>query len=266
MASREPLLIEHDGPVGVITLNRPERRNALSESMIESLHDAFGAMEADSSIRSIVLRASGPAFCAGHDLSEMSAWRAAPDGGADAFTALFRNCSALMKGIARHAKPVIAEVDGPAFAAGCQMVASCDLAYASERASFATPGVRIGLFCSTPMVALSRNLARKHAMEMLLTGDSIDAPRAAELGLVNRYVPSNALRGEVQAIAQSIAERSPAAIRYGKPSFYDQLEMDLDGAYEKMGRVMAENMLEGDAKEGIGAFLEKRKPSWPDLN
>ncbi len=266
MPDMEQLLVECDGPVGILTLNRPERRNALSEAMIAALRDGLDAMEADPGIRAVILRANGPAFCAGHDLAEMTAWRAAPDGGAEAFASLFGKCSELMNRIVRHRKPVVAEVDGPAFAAGCQLVASCDLAYASERASFATPGVRIGLFCSTPMVALSRNLARKHAMEMLLTGDAIDAPRAVELGLVNRCIPSNSLRGEVDAIAGSIAERSPVAIRYGKPSFYDQLEMGLDDAYAEMGRIMAENMLAADAREGIGAFLEKREPSWPNGN
>ena len=263
MPSMEPLLVEYDGPVGILTLNRPGRRNALSEAMIAKLCEGFDTMEADPAIRVVILRANGPAFCAGHDLSEMTGWRAAPDGGAEAFASLFDKCSELMTRIVRHSRPVVAEVDGPAFAAGCQLVASCDLAYASERARFATPGVRIGLFCSTPMVALSRNLARKHAMEMLLTGDAIDTSRAVELGLVNRCIPSNSLRCEVDAIANSIAERSPVAIRYGKPSFYDQAEMGLDDAYAAMGRIMAENMLAGDAREGIGAFLEKREPSWP---
>ena len=266
MASIEPIIVERDGAVGILTLNRPERRNALSRAMIATLREELGAMEEDASVRAIILRANGPAFCAGHDLSEMTAWRATPDGGAAAFTCLFSECSHLMKGIVLHSKPIIAEVDGPAFAAGCQLVASCDLAYASERARFATPGVRIGLFCSTPMVALSRNVSRKHAMEMLLTGDAIEATRAAELGLVNRQVPSNGLRGEVESIARSIADRSPVAIRYGKRAFYNQLEMDLDGAYAEMGRAMAENMLESDAREGIGAFLERREPTWPALD
>ncbi len=257
--------IERDGPLGIVTLDRPEKRNALSREMIAALHEALCGLESDAGARVVVLRANGPAFSAGHDLAEMTAWRATPDGGASSFAALFEQCSTLMKGIAQNAKPVIAEVDGPAFAAGCQLVASCDLAYASERAVFATPGVRIGLFCSTPMVALSRNLSRKHAMEMLLTGESVDARRAAELGLVNRFVPSNALRGEVETVARTIASRSPAAVRYGKRSFYEQLELDLGGAYEEMGRVMAENMLAADAREGIGAFLEKREPSWQEV-
>ncbi len=258
----EPLIRESDEAVGILTLNRPEKRNALSKGMIAALREGLREWELAPDIRVIILRANGPAFCAGHDLSEMSAWRADDDGGAEAFGSLFHNCSELMKAIVRHPKPVIAEVDGPAFAAGCQLVASCDLAYASERARFATPGVRIGLFCSTPMVALSRNVLPKHAMEMLLTGDAVDAPQAALLGLVNRALPSNSLRDEVETVARSIAERSPAAIRYGKRSFYDQLEVGLDDAYLKMGRIMTENMLAGDAKEGIGAFLEKREPNW----
>ena len=258
----EPLIRERDEAVGTLTLNRPEKRNALSKGMIAALREGLREMELAPDIRVIILRASGPAFCAGHDLSEMSAWRTADDGGAEAFGSLFHTCSELMKAIVRHPKPVIAEVDGPAFAAGCQLVASCDLAYASERARFATPGVRIGLFCSTPMVALSRNVLPKHAMEMLLTGDAVDAPQAALLGLINRALPSNSLRDYVETVARSIAERSPAAIRYGKRSFYDQLEVGLDEAYLQMGRIMTENMLAGDAKEGIGAFLEKREPKW----
>ena len=259
----EPLITERDEAVGILTLNRPDKRNALSKGMIAALGDGLREMQFDPGIRVVILRANGPAFCAGHDLSEMSAWREANDGGAEAYQFLFQGCSELMKGIVQHPKPIIAEIDGPAFAAGCQLVASCDLAYASERARFATPGVRIGLFCSTPMVALSRNVSRKHAMEMLLTGDAVDAPQAASLGLINRCLPSNMLRGEVEAVARLIAERSPAAIRYGKRSFYDQLENDLDEAYAQMGRIMTENMLAADAKEGIGAFLEKREPIWP---
>jgi len=251
-------------PVGTLTLNRPASRNALSAAMIAALRDSVGALESDSGIRVIVLRAAGPAFCAGHDLAEMTAWRAEADGGRGRFRELFRQCSKLMTAIVRCPLPVVAEVDGAAVAAGCQLVASCDLAFASERARFATPGVRIGLFCSTPMVALSRSVSRKHAMEMLLTGDAVDAGRAVQLGLVNREIASGRLRAETERFAVEIASRSPAAIRHGKRAFYEQLELGLDDAYAAMGSVMTENMLAADAGEGIGAFLEKRAPRWPN--
>ena len=264
MSSRNPVLVDREGGVGTLTLNRPDRRNALSESMIADLRRELAALADDPAIRVVLLRARGPAFCAGHDLAEMTAWRQRPDGGAGDFERLFASCSELMKAVQRHRRPVVAEVDGPAFAAGCQLVAACDLAYASDRARFATPGVQIGLFCSTPMVALGRNVARKHAMEMLLTGDAIDAARAAEIGLVNRCLPAAVLADEVRRLVHIIGGRSPAAIRYGKRAFHDQLEQPLDEAYAGMGRIMAENMLAGDACEGIDAFLARRPPVWPD--
>lgn len=259
-----PLLERRDGAIAILTLNRPERRNALSGELIGALADALDGLAGEADVRAIVLRANGPAFCAGHDLQEMTAHRAAPDRGRAAFADLFGRCAQMMAGILRHPKPVIAEVNGPATAAGCQLVASCDLALASERAFFATPGVQIGLFCSTPMVALSRNLPRKHAMEMLLTGESMAADRAAQLGLINRVVAGARLAEETMALAQTIAARSAVAVRFGKPAFYEQLEAGVDAAYAQTAKIMAENMLAGDACEGIGAFLDKRTPAWPD--
>lgn len=259
-----PLLEQREGAVAILTLNRPERRNALSGELIGALADALDGLATARDIRAIILRAKGPAFCAGHDLQEMTAHRAAPDRGRAAFAALFGRCAQMMTGILRHPKPVIAEVNGPATAAGCQLVASCDLAVAADRAYFATPGVQIGLFCSTPMVALSRNLPRKHAMEMLLTGESVDADRAARLGLVNRVVPGARLAEETMALARTIAARSAVAVRFGKPAFYEQLEAGVDDAYARTARIMTENMLSDDADEGIGAFLDKREAVWPD--
>ena len=214
--------------------------------------------------RAIVLAAQGPAFSAGHDLKEMTAHRAAADGGKAAFVAIFAQCSRLMQTIVRHPKPIIAQVQGVATAAGCQLVASCDLAVASVNARFATPGVNIGLFCSTPMVALSRNVSRKHAMEMLLTGDMIGADQARHLGLVNRVVAHEALDVESMALAQQIASKPRATVKIGKEAFYRQLEMPLGDAYDYASKVMTENMLHAEAHEGICAFVEKRDPKWPE--
>ncbi len=262
-SANAPLLEERHANVAILTMNRPERRNTLSDEMIGTLDCAFKALADDSDVHAIILRANGPAFCAGHDLREMTAHREEADGGHAAFSGLFDRCTRLMTGIMRHPKPVIAEIQGSAYAAGCQLVASCDLAVASEQACFSTPGVNIGLFCSTPMVALGRNVPRKRAMEMLLFGGAIDAQRAAEYGLVNRVVAIEILRKETLALAETIASKSPVAIRFGKRAFHDQLEMTLDDAYTHMGRIMALNMLDADASEGIDAFLQKRAPDWP---
>ena len=259
-----PVLQQRDGDVAILTLHRPAQRNALSNAMIASLYEAFQSLDGDPDIKAIILCAEGPAFCAGHDLNEMTAERQSEDQGRAAFADLFDRCGQLMAGIQRLSKPVIAAVQGPAAAAGCQLVAACDLAVAVDEAFFATPGVNIGLFCSTPMVALSRNVSRKHAMEMLLLGESVPAARAAELGLVNRVVRAANLRAEAMAMARTIASKSTTAVRYGKRAFYEQVEMDLTSAYAHTARVMTENMLAGDACEGIGAFLEKRSPDWPD--
>ena len=218
----------------------------------------------DKSVRVIVIAADGPAFSSGHDLKEMTAHRQGADKGRAAFTALFAQCSALMQTVVRHPKPVIAQIQGIATAAGCQLVASCDLAVASAAARFATPGVNIGLFCSTPMVALSRNVSRKHAMEMLLTGEMIAADEAKRIGLVNRVVAPEQLEAETMTLAQLIASKPKATVKIGKEAFYTQLEMGLANAYDFASRVMTENMLAAEAEEGIGAFVGKREPKWPE--
>jgi enoyl-CoA hydratase/carnithine racemase len=215
-------------------------------------------------VRAIVLAANGPTFSAGHDLKELSARRADPDRGRDFFARIMTMCSGVVQQIVRLPQPVIAAVQGTATAAGCQLVASCDLAVASSAARFATPGVNIGLFCSTPMVALSRNVARKHAMEMLLTGDMISADEAWRIGLVNRVVAPGTEREEALALARKIAAKSTHVVKIGKEAFYRQVELDLAGAYDYASKVMVENMMARDAEEGIAAFLEKRLPTWGD--
>ena len=263
------VLAELDGD-GVLrlTLNAPRSRNALSEAMMTALSDALSGAASEPAVRVVVIAANGPVFCAGHNLKEMTAARQDPANTADRgrayFTRVMTQCSALMSSIPANPKPVIAEVVGTATAAGCQLVASCDLAYAAEEAHFATPGVHIGLFCSTPMVALSRKVAAKHAMEMLLTGDPCPAPRAAEIGLINEAVPADGLTGRVMAVAAKIAAKSTATVAFGKPAFYQQAEKTLAGAYEHAAAVMVENMLARDAEEGINAFIEKRQPVWTD--
>lgn len=252
------------GTVGRITLNMPERRNALSLRMMAELADTFEAAEKDGSVRVIVLSANGKAFCAGHDLKELTTAREQEDGGRAFFGKVMNTCSNLMQQIVNHPKPVIAEVAGVATAAGCQLVASCDLAVASRSASFATPGVQIGLFCSTPMVALSRNVSRKHAMEMLLTGEMVTSARALEMGLVNRLAEDDELVSVTTALASTIASKSSVTLRIGKEAFYRQIQLPLDEAYEYAAAVMVENMMKRDAEEGIGAFIEKRKPVWRD--
>jgi enoyl-CoA hydratase/carnithine racemase len=264
-AASEPMLLrETSGPIALVTLNRPAARNSLSEALINALSDAFTAIAADKSIRAVVLTANGPAFCAGHDLKELSARRTDPDGGRSYFAHIMTTCSAMMQQIVHLPQPVIAAVQGIATAAGCQLVASCDLAISSSAAKFGTPGVDIGLFCSTPMVALSRNVARKHAMETLLTGDMFSAEDAARIGLVNRVVAPGAEREEALKLARKIASKSQHVLKIGKEAFYRQLELPLADAYRYASQVMTENMMARDAKEGICAFIEKRMPKWED--
>ena len=255
---------EMQGGVAVLTLNRPEARNCLSEEMIALLHGSLKEIEVDKSVRAVVIAANGSAFCSGHDLRQMTAHRNDPDRGRAYFQQILNSCSAMMQAIVHLPQPVIAAVQGIATAAGCQLVASCDLAVASEAASFATPGVHIGLFCSTPMVALSRNLSRKHAMDMLLTGDPIPARRAQEIGLVNRVVAAGSERDAAIALARQIASKSAHTLKVGKTAFYRQAEMNLANAYDYAAGVMTENMLARDAEEGISAFFEKREPKWRD--
>ena len=247
-----------------LTLNDARRRNALSEEMLQLLGQAVADAGANAAVRVVVLAANGPAFCAGHDLKQLTAGRAAPDGGRAYFAKIMSMCAQLMQAIVACPKPIIAEVAGVATAAGCQLVASCDLAVAAEGAQFSTPGVNIGLFCSTPMVALSRNVSAKHAMEMLLLGDMVPAARAAEMGLVNRVVPAQALQAQTQSFAEKIASKSSLTLATGKGAFYAQAEMPLSQAYAYAAQVMVDNMLARDAEEGIGAFIEKRAPHWQD--
>ena len=262
--SESLLLVERAGPILRLTLNRPAARNALSVGLMTALQIALDEAAKDGTLRVIIIAANGPAFSAGHDLKEMTAHRADADKGRAAFAALFAQCSKMMQTIVRHPLPVIAEVQGVATAAGCQLVASCDIAVASDAARFATPGVNIGLFCSTPMVALSRNVSRKAAMEMLLTGEMIEAQEACRIGLVNRVVAADTLADETMALAQKIASKPRATVKTGKEAFYRQLEMPLAEAYDYASRVMAENMLHAEAEEGICAFVEKRAARWPD--
>lgn len=255
---------EQDESIAILTLNRPAARNSLSEALLNALFIALDDIAADKSIRGVVLAANGPAFCAGHDLKELTSRRGDADGGRAYFKHIMTTCSAMMQKIVRLPQPVIAAVQGVASAAGCQLVASCDLAVASSAAKFATPGVDIGLFCSTPMVALSRNVPRKHAMEMLLTGDMVDAERAALIGLINRVVIPGEERGTALALAKQVAAKSSYTLKVGKEAFYRQLELGLAEAYAYASEVMTENMMTRDAEEGICAFIEKRKPTWED--
>jgi enoyl-CoA hydratase/carnithine racemase len=258
-----PYLHRHDaGGVARLVLARPESRNPLSDGMTAALQAELDAIRDDAGVRAVVIAAEGPAFSSGHDLKEMTAARAAPDRGLAHFERAFAACARLMTSIVRLPQPVIAEVQGVAAAAGCQLVASCDLALAATGARFSTPGLSIGLFCSTPMVALSRNVARKHAMEMLLTADHVSAEDAARFGLVNRVVEPQRLRAETDALAKKLAAQPRRVVKIGKEAFYAQAEMPLDEAYAYAGRVMVENMLARDAEEGIGAFVAKRTPNW----
>ena len=259
------LLFDRTEPgVAVITLNRPEARNALCLLLIRELTSALAALANDAAVRAIVLTGSGPVFCSGHDLKEMTARRAGADGGRAFFEETMASCARLMQAIVNCPKPVVAAVQGTATAAGCQLVASCDLAIAADEAMFATPGVNIGLFCSTPMVALSRNVSRKHAMGMLLLGEAISADKAAAYGLINRAVPGYKVLPEALAMARTIAAKSQTTVAIGKEAFYAQIEMPLVDAYAYASNVMVENMLRADATEGICAFLEKRRPKWKD--
>jgi len=247
-----------------LTLNNSKNQNTLSELMIDLLKKAFSDAATDQSIKVIILAANGPIFCAGHDLKEITEARKSQDSGTDYFKQLFDSCSELMQMIVSNPKPVIAEVDGIATAAGCQLVASCDLAIATNDSKFATPGVNIGLFCSTPMVALSRNVAKKHAMEMLLTGDMIDSKNAKAIGLINNHVSKDLLMEKTLSIANKIANKSAMTVKMGKQAFYIQSELELSEAYKYTSKIMVENMLKEDAKEGIDAFINKRNPQWTD--
>jgi enoyl-CoA hydratase/carnithine racemase len=264
-AGNEPVLLrEGVGAVAVLTLNRPKIRNTLSEAMLTALSDAFTAIADDRAVRAVVITAKGPAFSGGHDLKELTARRSDPDGGRGYFRHIMLTCSAMMQQIVHLPQPVIAAVQGTATAAGCQLVASCDLAVASEAAKFGVSGINAGLFCSTPMAPLSRNVARKHALEMLLTGDLISASDAFRIGLVNRVVPAGTELDAALAFARKIAGKSAHVVKIGKEAFYRQLEMGLDEAYRYTAEVMVENMMARDAEEGISAFVEKRKPKWED--
>lgn len=258
------LLRETIGSIAIITLNRPAARNSLTEAMIAGLHAQLNEIRDDKDVRGVVIAANGPAFSAGHDMKELTAHRTDPDRGRAYFAKLMNACSAMMQAVVLLPKPVVAAVQGIATAAGCQLVASCDLAVASEAASFATPGVDIGLFCSTPMVALSRNVPRKQAMEMLLTGEPVPAERAREIGLVNRVVPAGTELAAAMELAQQVALKSAYTVKLGKEAFYRQVEMNLADAYRYAAEVMTENMMARDAEEGIGAFIEKREPKWRD--
>lgn len=250
------------GAVARLTMNAPERLNALSDEMLSALQAELDTLRKDTSIRAVILAGQGKAFCAGHDLKQMTAGRQSEDGGKAYFNDLFSRCAKVMMSIQTLPQPVIAQVHGIATAAGCQLVATCDMAVAAEDTRFGVNGVNIGLFCSTPMVALSRNIPRKQAFEMLTTGDFISAERAADLGLVNRVVPMTHLEQEANALAEQVASKLGAAVKIGKEAFYQQLLMPLDQAYAYTGDVMAQNMLYRDTEEGISAFIEKRPPNW----
>jgi enoyl-CoA hydratase/carnithine racemase len=264
-AHQPPILLrETIGSIAILTLNRPTARNSLSEGLIGELHAALDDISDDNDVRAVVIAANGPAFSAGHDMKELTARRSDGDCGRAYFAQIMNACSAMMQAVVHLPKPVVAAVQGIATAAGCQLVASCDLAVASEAAAFATPGVDIGLFCSTPMVALSRNVPRKQAMEMLLTGEPVSADRAVDIGLVNRVVAAGTERDAAVALAQKVALKSAYTVKLGKAAFYRQAEMSLADAYRYAAEVMTENMMARDAEEGIGAFIEKREPKWQD--
>ena len=250
------ILIERDAPVATITMNRPEKRNALSSEMMGELRDALRALSADSEVRAIVLAANGPAFSAGHDLRELV------DGDINRYRAVFDLCTELMNTIQEIPQPVIASVQKIATAAGCQLVATCDLAVAAEEATFGTPGVKIGLFCTTPMVALSRAIGRKRALQMLMTGKLISAETAADWGLINTVVPADQLASATRELALSIASASPLTVALGKQAFYTQIDLDQPKAYAYAKEVMSMNAMAADAQEGMCAFLDKRQPAW----
>ena len=250
------ILIERDAPVATITMNRPEKRNALSSKMMRELTDALRALSAESDVRAIVLAANGPAFSAGHDLRELV------DGDINRYRAVFDLCTELMETIQAIPQPVIASVQKIATAAGCQLVATCDLAVAAEEATFGTPGVKIGLFCTTPMVALSRAIGRKRALQMLMTGRLISAETAADWGLINTVVPADQLASATRDLALAIANASPLTVALGKQAFYTQIDLDQPKAYAYAKEVMSMNAMAADAQEGMCAFLDKRQPAW----
>ena len=256
------LLREDRGHVAILTLNRPDARNALSEDLMSALQSEIDVIKPSPSIRAIVIAANGQVFCAGHDIRQMESHRSDADGGRAYFEATFVQCAELMQSIIGCPKPVIAAVEGTATAAGCQLVATCDLAVASEDAKFCTPGVHIGLFCSTPAVAIARNVGRKRAMEMLLLGEMISASDAREFGLVNRVVAKTQVLDEALDMATVIASKSLPVVAMGKEAFYEQFDPDLAKSYDRATRAMAENIMLEDAHEGLGAFLEKRAPKW----
>ena len=257
------ILERHDtGAVTRLVMNAPERLNALSDEMLAALHTSLDEIANDRSVRAVIISGNGKAFCAGHDLKQMTAGRQAEDGGKAYFKDLFDRCAAMMARVQSMPQPVIAQVHGIATAAGCQLVATCDMAIAAQGTKFGVNGVNIGLFCSTPMVALSRNIGRKQAFEMLTTGAFIEAERAETLGLINRVVAPEALENETMALADTVASKLGTAVKIGKEAFYNQIEMNVADAYAYTGDVMVENMLDRDTSEGIAAFLEKRDPTW----
>ena len=259
----DPILLrDDDGPIATLTLNNGAKLNALCDDLLDTLSSELDTLSNDAGIRAVILRGSGKAFCAGHDLREMTNGRQAPDGGRAYFADLFARCSSMMLKIRNLPQPVIAEVHGIATAAGCQLVSSCDLAIAADDTNFGVNGVNIGLFCSTPMVGLSRNIPRKKAFDMLVTGSFISAQEALELGLINRSVPPASLSHEASDLAHTIASKLGAAVKLGKRAFYDQLEMGTQDAYDYVGDVMVENMLHAQTEKGIAAFLDKKKPVW----
>ena len=257
------ILERHDaGAVTRLVMNAPERLNALSDEMLAALHTSLDEIANDRSVRAVIISGNGKAFCAGHDLKQMTAGRQAEDGGRAYFKDLFDRCAAMMARVQTMPQPVIAQVHGIATAAGCQLVATCDMAIAAQDTKFGVNGVNIGLFCSTPMVALSRNIGRKQAYEMLTTGAFLEAERAETLGLINRVVAPEALENETMALADTVASKLGTAVKIGKEAFYNQIEMNVADAYAYTGDVMVENMLDRDTSEGIAAFLEKRDPTW----
>jgi enoyl-CoA hydratase/carnithine racemase len=257
-------ILERNDTNGVahLNMNAPERLNALSDEMLAALQSQFDAIKEDASVRAVILSGSGKAFCAGHNLKEMTAGRKAEDGGKAYFKDLFDRCATMMMSIQKLPQPVIAEVHGIATAAGCQLVATCDMAVAAEGTKFGVNGVNIGLFCSTPMVALSRNIPRKNAFEMLTTGKFIETEEAARLGLINRAVPHDQLESATRELADTVASKLTAAVKIGKQAFYQQMELNVAEAYDYAGDVMVQNMLFRDTEEGIAAFLDKRPPNW----
>ena len=264
LTNEDVLLREDRGSIALLTLNRPDARNSLSQELMAALQSQFDEISNSSSIRVVVIAANGPVFCAGHDIRQMESHRSDGDGGKAYFEARFKQNSMLMQSIIGCPKPVIAAVEGTATAAGCQLVATCDLAVAGEDAKFCTPGVHIGLFCSSPAVAIARNVGRKRAMEMLLLGEMISADDAREFGLVNRVFPKARVLEETLNMANQIASKSLPVMAMGKQAFYEQFDPDLAKSYDRASCAMVENMMLEDASEGLGAFLEKRAPNWRD--